>query len=279
MTVTHNQQPKIALINDLTGFGKCSIAVQLPVISVLGIQCCPMPTSVFSNHTAYDSFFYTDYTKHMNPFAAEWKKLDLQFEGICTGFLGSAQQISIVSDFISEFKNDRTVVVIDPVMGDNGEKYSTYTYKMCRLMKKLICYADIITPNLTEACILTDTEYHNGKWKISDIEKMAQKLSSFGPSKIVITGINQGQYVANFCFEQGKSHKILRTHRIDHARFGTGDIFSAIIAADAVNKVPFELSVRKASNFIKKCIIRSAELEMPITDGVAFEDFLHTLKR
>lgn len=279
MTVNHNQQSKIALINDLTGFGKCSIPVQLPVISILGVQCCPLPTSIFSNHTAYDSFFFTDYTKSMTAYADEWAKLNLEFEGICTGFLGSAKQISIVSDFINRFKKDDTVVIIDPVMGDNGITYSTYTPEMCRLMKKLVCLADIITPNLTEACILTDTPYTDDKWKVADIEKMARKLSASGPSKVVITGINQGRYVANFCYEADKPSKVLRTHKIGTSRFGTGDIFSAIIAADAVNGVPFEVSVKKASAFIKKCIQKSVEMDIPITDGVAFEEVLHTLRK
>ena len=145
-------------------------------------------------------------------------------------------------------------------------------------MKELVHYADILTPNMTEACILTDTPYEDKKWHLSEIEAMAEKLSKAGPSKIVITGITQGQYVANFCHEAGKSSRVLRTHRIGTSRSGTGDIFTAIIAADAVNGVPFDRSVKKASNFIKKCIQRSIELDIPLTDGVCFEEVLHTLK-
>lgn len=96
---SHNNQKKIALINDLSGFGKCSITVELPIISAMGVQCCPMPTSIFSNHTGYESFFFEDYTDKMEPYFKEWKKLDLQFEGICTGFLASARQIEIVEAF------------------------------------------------------------------------------------------------------------------------------------------------------------------------------------
>ena len=127
MMQNHNQQKKIALINDFTGFGRCSIAVQMPIISMLKVQCCAVPTSIFSNHTAYEDYYFTDYTSNMEAYIEQWKKLDLKFEGICTGFLGSAEQIRIVSEFIQYFRDENTVAVIDPVMGDNGEAYSTYT--------------------------------------------------------------------------------------------------------------------------------------------------------
>ena len=148
---------KIAVINDISGFGRCSIAVSLPIISMLKVQCCPLPTSIFSNHTGFPSFFFEDFTKNMEPYMEEWKKLDLKFNGISTGFLGSAEQIRIVQEFISEFKSKDTLVIVDPVMGDYGKTYSTYTEEMCQRMKQLACKADILTPNLTEACILTDT--------------------------------------------------------------------------------------------------------------------------
>ena len=143
--ISHNNQKKIALINDFTGFGRCSIAVELPIISTLKVQCCPLPTSIFSNHTGFDSYFFDDYTDRMERYVEEWKKLDLSFNGICSGFLGSARQISIVKDFIKEFKTDDTIVVVDPVMGDYGKIYSTYTDEMCGLMKELVAGADIIT--------------------------------------------------------------------------------------------------------------------------------------
>ena len=116
MSDYHNHQKKIALINDMTGFGRCSIAVALPVISMLRVQCCALPTAIFSNHTGFESFYYQDYTDHMQPSINEWKKLGLEFSGICTGFLGSARQIAIVSDFIRDFKRPDNLVIIDPVM-------------------------------------------------------------------------------------------------------------------------------------------------------------------
>lgn len=275
--MSHNNQKKIAVINDFSGFGRCSIAVALPIISTLKIQCCPLPTSIFSNHTGFDSFFFDDYTDKMPLYINEWKRLGLQFDGITSGFLGSKKQIEIVTQFFKDFKTKENIIIVDPVMGDYGKIYATYTKEMCEEMKKLVQYADIITPNITELCILTDTPYQE-KWKISELEKMTEGLAEKGPEKIVVTGIVQKEFIANFCYEKGKSPKILRCHRVGTQRSGTGDVFSSIIAADAVNQVPFDKSVKKASNFIKKCILKSIEMDIPVTDGVCFEELLQTLK-
>lgn len=278
--ISHNNQKKIALINDFTGFGRCSIAVELPIISTLKVQCCPLPTSIFSNHTGFDSYFFDDYTDRMERYVEEWKKLDLSFNGICSGFLGSARQISIVKDFIKEFKTDDTIVVVDPVMGDYGKIYSTYTDEMCGLMKELVAGADIITPNITESCILTDTPYTDMLYE-KDIVELAEKLSMMGPEKVVITGIVQGTFISNYCYErkkEGKKGYVVKALKIGAQRSGTGDIFTSIIAADAVNGVDFHKSVKKASSFIKKCIMKSIELDIPLTDGVCFEELLYSLK-
>lgn len=278
--ISHNNQKKIALINDFTGFGRCSIAVELPIISTLKLQCCPLPTSIFSNHTGFDSYFFDDYTDRMEGYVEEWKKLDLSFNGICSGFLGSARQISIVKDFIKEFKTDDTIVVVDPVMGDYGKIYSTYTDEMCGLMKELVAGADIITPNITESCILTDTPYSDMLYE-KDIVELAEKLSMMGPEKVVITGIVQGTFISNYCYErekEGEKGYFVKALKIGAQRSGTGDIFTSIIAADAVNGVDFHKSVKKASSFIKKCIMKSIELDIPLTDGVCFEELLYSLK-
>lgn len=275
--MSHNNQKKIAFINDFTGFGRCSIAVALPIISVLKVQCCPIPTSIFSNHTGFDSYFFDDYTEKLPAYIAQWKNLGLRFDGITSGFLGSKEQIAIVTQFFQDFKTPNNLVIVDPVMGDNGKPYATYSQEMCQEMKKLVHYADIITPNITEACILTDTPYQK-KWHLKEIRSIAKKLALMGPKKIVITGISQGGFIANYCYEPDRTPKVLRTHKVDSQRSGTGDIFAAIIAADAVNGVPFADSVKKASQFIKKCILKTAELDIPLTDGVCFEEVLGSLK-
>ncbi len=274
----HNHQKKIAVINDISGFGRCSIAVALPIISHMKVQCCPLPTSVFSNHTGFADFFFEDYTEKMEPYMEQWKKLNLKFEGIASGFLGSVRQIEIVKEFIEEFRTKRTKVIIDPVMGDNGKPYPTYTPQMCEAMKELVSYADILTPNLTECCILTDTPYRETGWHRTELFAMTEKLAQVGAQKIVVSGIDMGQYIGNVVYEQGKQPKIIRSRRVGHVRSGTGDIFAAIIAADCVNGVDFETSVRKASGFVKQCIAVTEQYDIPRTDGVCFEEILGNLK-
>lgn len=275
--MSHNNQKKIAVINDLSGFGRCSIAVALPLISHLGVQCCPLPTAIFSCHTGFPSFYFDDYTESMAPYMGEWKKLGLEFEGILTGFLGSAKQIQLVEQFLKDFTTARTTVIIDPVMGDYGKPYPTYTEEMCQGMKALVGYADILTPNLTEACILTDTPYHD-KFSEKELLDMARRLCDQGPRKVVLTGVPRGEFLENYCYEQDKGPSICRVRRIAPQRSGTGDVFSSIVAAGAVRGVDFSKSVKTAAEFIKICLKRSAELDIPTTDGVCFEEVIGKLK-
>lgn len=181
--MSHNHQKKIAVINDMSGFGRCSIAVELPVISAMKVQCCPLPTSIFSNHTGFESFF-DDYTDKMEDYMQEWVKLGLQFNGICTGFLGSARQIRIVEHFLSLFQTKDNIIIIDPVMGDYGKMYPTYTQETCEEMKKLVTHADILTPNLTEGCILSGMAYHES-WTKKELTHMAELLAEKGPEKLL----------------------------------------------------------------------------------------------
>lgn len=272
-------QKKIAIINDISGFGRCSVTVALPIISYLGVQCCPVPTAILSNHMGYPNYYMDNYTDRMETYLENWQKLGLQFDGIATGFLGSAEQIAIVKRFIRTFSQKDTLVIVDPVMGDHGRLYSTYTEELCTQMRELIGLADITTPNLTEACRIADVPYREGSWRRKELYAMAERIAALGPSRVVITGIPQGGFIANYVYERGEEPQIIRTHRTGAERSGTGDVFSSIIAADGVNGVPFHKSVRKASGFVKKCILRSEEQKVPKTDGVCFEELLYRLKR
>ena len=268
----HYNQKKIAVINDFCVFGRCSITVSIPIISAMKIQCCPLPTAIFSNHTGYNSFFYTDYTQNMNSYINEWIKLDLHFNGILTGFLGNIEQIDIVKNFIKIFKTNETLFIMDPIMGDDGELYPTYSPKFAEQMISLVPYADILTPNLTEACILTKTKYKANMTKI-ELSDICNKLSEIGPKKIVITGLNCGNFIENFVYDNGNIH-IIKEPKIGTYRAGTGDVFSSIIAADIVNGKDFIDAVSHAASFINKVLNRTIELNIPKTDGICFEEYL-----
>lgn len=284
----HNNQKKIAVINDFSGFGKCSIAVALPIISAMKVQCCPLPTSIFSNHTGFDEFFFHDYTEYMPEYMSNWKKLDLEFEGIASGFLGSKGQIEVVKNFISLFRTEKTKIIVDPVMGDYGERYPIYTDDMCSMMRDLVDCADIITPNLTESCIITGHKYHDGSWSLAELKELAHRFDDFGTKNVIITGIRQKGYIANLLYTKGPENpgnssqaseiRYVKTKRVGIDRSGTGDIFSAIIAADVVNGVPLFESVKKASKFVQNCLVITEEMNIPKTDGLCFEEILTKLR-
>lgn len=272
---------RIAIINDISGYGRCSTSVILPIVSHLGVQGCALPTAIFSNHTGFPSFFCKDFTEYMPAYIREWKKLDLQFDGIMTGFLGSARQISIVEEFFEQFRSDRTHILVDPVMGDNGRIYPTYTEKLCRDMRRLIGYADIITPNLTEACFITGTRYRESGWRRPELEAMARKLLDMGARQLVITGIKMGKGSIGNVIASQRSEEIIyqRQLQVEQTRSGTGDVFASVLAADAVNGVDFVTSCQRASRFVRQCLIETMHTETALNTGIDFESQLDKLKR
>lgn len=272
------KQKKIAVISDLSGFGRCSLTVSIPLISALKVQCCPLPTAVLSNHTGYKDFFFDDYTDRMEEYIEKWVGLELDFDGILTGFLGSKEQIDIVLKFIEKFKKPDTMLIVDPVMGDNGKLYSTYTEEMASELKRLCALADIVLPNLTEACILTDTVYDEDTFCKAKYQQICEKIVQMGPKKVALTGIRQGDFVANYVYEKNKNSFFVKRKRVGSERSGTGDVFASIVSADQINGVEFKKSVEKAADFIKKCIGYSEKLNVPTTDGICFEEFLIKLK-
>lgn len=271
---------KIAIINDISGYGRCSISVIQPIVSHLGVQGCPLPTAIFSNHTGFPSFYRKDFTNYMQAYIDEWKKLDLHFDGIMTGFLGSARQIGIVEQFIKDFRRPETTVLVDPVMGDNGHIYPTYTRKMCKEMKKLLAYADIITPNITEACFLTDTPYRECGWKHAELATLAKQLQQMGAKKLVITGIRMGEnFIGNAVCDEHGEMEFQRQMMVEQTRSGTGDVFASVLGADAVNGMDFAHSVKRASNFVRRCLIETNKVPGPLNTGIDFESQLWQLSR
>lgn len=273
-------QKKIAAINDFSGYGRCSLTVALPVISRLKVQCCPVPTSIFSNHTAFPHYYFDDYTGRMTEYISHWKQLDLHFDGILTGFLGSREQIAIVQDFIAHFKGKDTIVIIDPIMGDHGKTYATYTPDMCNAMRELCASADILTPNLTEACILAEVPYAPHTMSTEDFFDIAGQIANRinAKAKIVITGIHLGTHIGNVIYTPDSAPVLFRQKKTGTERCGTGDIFSSIIAADAVKGADFTASVKHASGFVKKCIEATEQYTVAPAEGVCFEEVLHALK-
>lgn len=275
--------PKLVVINDIAGYGRCAASMALPVISVLGVQACLVPTAVFSNHTGYPTWHFDDYTAQMPLYLDAWKKLSLTFDGIYAGFLGSDAQVEIIASFLEEHPESQ--VIVDPVLGDHGKTYSTITSAHCERIRELVKAADIITPNITEACLLTGTPFKESGWSKEELFILCEKLHSLGPKKAVITGILGDDCLINFYYEADDTtaHKlhtgICESPLAGPCRHGTGDIFASIIAADALRHVSLPVSVRKASDFIRQCIAASQALQIPEKEGVCFENFLVDLVR
>lgn len=271
--------PRLAMINDIAGFGRCSTTVSLPVISVMKVQVCPVPTSVLSNHLGFPLCHFDDYTSHMRDYIKVWNELGLTFDGLYCGFLGNEEQIDIVREFVEMFRPP--LFLLDPVMGDHGRAYSSITETHVQKMKKLLPLADIITPNITEACLLTGTPWKDGEWTMQELSGLCERLASLclkdsvGAS-IVITGIRQGDSLVNFLWDDG-IYTTVATPIAGASRPGTGDIFASILAADAVRGETLLSSVQKAANFVGLCIAGSEKAGTPVQEGVVFEKYLAAL--
>ena len=274
--VNHNTQKKAAVINDFTSFGRCSLAVTIPILSAMKVQCCPVPTAFFTNHTGFDSFAWTDNTSHLDDYIAEWRKLNLRFNAIQTGFLGSREQVDFVLRFLAAFRTPETIVCIDPVMGDYGKLYPTYDKHLAESMRGFLDVADILTPNLTEACFLADAPYRTD-FTDAELAALCEKLAARHADRIVISGIPRGDTLVNFIYETGRGTSLCVEPRIGADRSGTGDVFASVILGDAVNGVDFAASVRKASQFTAAAVRRSVELGIPEKDGLAIEEVLKEL--
>lgn len=269
---------KIAVINDLSGFGKCSLSVALPVISALGIEACPLPTAILSNQTGYSSFFCTDYTENMVSYIAEWKKMGAEFDGILTGYLASEKQVEIVSNFIEKFADDNTIVFVDPVMADDGVLYNTYDEQLCEKMKHLAKKANIISPNLTELCILCGADYEkiSKENNIDEISALTHSLLSDNLKTVIVTGIKNQDKILNIIADKNGT-SLIKSQLLGGSFSGTGDIFSSIVCGAVVNGKSVCEAVRLASDFIEKSIKNTQSNKDYEPDGVNFFSALEML--
>lgn len=272
--------PRVAAIHDLSGFGRCSLTVALPVLSAMGVQCCPLPTAFLSTHTGgFQNFTFLDMTDELPKIATHWKQLALEFQAIYSGFLGSARQIDTVADFIRDFKRPDTVVVVDPVMGDHGRIYQTYTAAMCDGMARLAALADVITPNMTEAALLLGVPYQSLPQSEEAYRAVVEELSLNGRRSVVLTGVSlsPGQTGA-MCFDV---HSIettaVQTDFVAHEFHGTGDVFSSVLTGALTQGNSLPQATRRAAEFVRACAQRTAATDLPMREGVEFEPLLWTL--
>ncbi len=269
--------PRIAAIHDLSCFGRCSLTIALPVLSAMGCQCCPLPTALLSAHTGFPGNTFLDLTVEMGRIADHWAAMDLQFDAIYSGFLGSADQVDTVARFFDTFKKSDTAVIVDPVMGDHGTAYRTCTPELCRGMRVLAENSDVITPNLTEAALLLDRPYE--EIRQADAYEVVRRLSLGGRRSVVLTGYSSepGQ-TGTLCFDRDSGEsKAVQTPREPQDFSGTGDLFASVLAGGVAKGVPLFQAAQAAADFVRDCIARTLAEGLTEQDGVAFEPLLGQL--
>lgn len=266
--------PRLAMINSFAGFGRCSTTISLPVISAMQVQVCPVPTAILSNHLAFEKCHHNDYTPHIREYINVWKDLGVTFDGLYCGFLGNEELVEIVREFVINFQPP--TFLLDPVMGDNGRTYSSITHAHCESLKELAKYATLLTPNIFEACLLTDTPYCNEPWTENMLDELFEKLRQICPGDIVISGLQDENDFINYIWH-GNQKATCRTPKAGAPHHGTGDLFASILVADALHGRDLLTSVKKASDFVALCIKGTESANAPEIEGVIFEKYLYQL--
>ena len=271
------KQKRILAIHDISCVGRCSLTVALPILCSAGFDTSVLPTAVLSTHTGeFKNYTYRDLTDDIVPITNHWKELGLEFDALYTGYLGSYKQIDLIADVFEKFKLNSNIIMVDPVMGDNGRLYSAYTHEMAKGMKKLCEKCDILVPNLTEAAFILGEEFKGGCHDAPYIESILNKLSQTGAKIIVLTGVSfeeQKIGAAGLDSSTGKIHYSF-CGRIPGHFHGTGDIFASVLLAALMKGRKIDDAIKTSVGFTHKCIAFSEELQQEKRYGVCFEKAL-----
>ena len=289
---------RVLTVQDISCVGKCSLTAAIPVISAMGIEVCPLPTAILSNHTAFSSFSFLDLTDKIPEILNEWKKQGFHFDAIYTGYLGSIKQIDLVHKILDEFAQNDTLVVIDPCMADNGKLYTGFSKDFVQQMAKLCGRANVILPNMTEACFLVNQDYDIFTHTNESITKLMEKLLSLGANHVVLKGVDFSSDKIGVAYYSQKNNndsrnligksiiensiddmKIYFHHRYDENFHGTGDLFASVVTGALVLKKELKEAVEIACDFIQESI--ECTLSKPNYNwyGVEFESALRNLSQ
>jgi len=267
-------QKRIVAIHDISCVGRCSLTVALPIISSLGIEVSVIPTAVLSTHTGgFEGYTYRDLTEDILPIVRHWQALDISFDAIYTGFLGSFEQLDIVSEIFDTLKTQKNLIVVDPVMADNGKLYKLFPSDFPSGMKKLCAKADVIVPNITEAVLLLGEPYMDGPYTRPYIERLLKRLSELGPEQVVLTGVyfNDNQLGAASYDAKTKRVDYAFSNRIEGYFHGTGDVFASVLIGAILNGCELPKAVKIAVDFTVQSIERTRDAGTDIRFGVNFE--------
>ncbi|WP_025783301.1 pyridoxamine kinase [Sporosarcina sp. D27] len=278
---------KVAIIQDMSSFGKCSLTAAIPVLSVMGVQAVPLPTAILTSQTEYPSYFCEDLTSRMTHFTDEWSKMGVAFDGIHTGFVTGKEQIENIFSFLHTFYKEETMLLVDPVMGDRGQLYDVFTRELIGYMKELVKRADVITPNVTECCLLTGLSYdklqmyQTSEDYVAAIEEAGRQLQSETNAKVIITGLNppalsETRFVGNMYMDDSRSYHSLQEYN-GKSYSGTGDLFASVLMGGMMRgQNPVEI-LQLAEKFLSAAIQSTSEERIPTVAGVNFESYLRML--
>ncbi len=273
-----NYIKRVAAIHDISCFGKASLTTIIPILSVMGSEVCPMPTSILSTHTGgFGKPAFVDLSSFMEEAKVHWENLNLEFQCIYSGYLGNSNQVNFVIDFIKSFKKSDTFIVVDPVMADDGKLYGGIDKEMIRNMKKLIAFSDIVTPNITEACFLLGKEYKNS-FTDEEVKEYAIGLSNLGVNRVIITSVidkDDVNTISTIAYDKEDNEFIkIKNKRINASYPGTGDAFTSILVGSILQGKNFKESIQKSCNFLQRAIEYSNNFDYPKNQGILLEKIL-----
>lgn len=268
--------PRVAAVHDMCGYGKCSLGCAIPVLSAAGVDVCPVPTALFSAHTKFPVFHMHDTTDMLTAYLDAWREEGVELDGVYSGFLGSAEQVAIIQRLYREYEN--ALRIVDPVMGDGGIKYPTYTDELCAAMAQLVDGADVLTPNLTEASILTGIPYEGQDVSVEFVQKNADALLNMGAKTVIIKGVvHEGEsiirnYIASAA--DGGTVEEVSSELLPYMLHGTGDLFASALTAAIYTGRTTRVAVDFAGEFVRDAM--RVTLEQPDFEmrGVSFEPVL-----
>ncbi len=264
---------RIVTIQDISCIGKCSLTVALPIISACGVETAVIPTAVLSTHTAFQGFTFRDLTEEITPISEHWKKEGIGFDAIYTGYLGSFEQLELVSRLIDQFKTEDNLIIVDPVMADNGALYPGFTQEFVAEMAKLCGKADVIVPNLTEASYMLQIPYVGEEYSEENIKEMLVSLSQLGTKKVVLTGVSFAPDQLGVMAYDAEQKRFFRyfNEKLSASFHGTGDVFASAMTGAMMNNCSLEQALEVAVDYTVESIRKTMEDPEHRWYGVNFE--------
>lgn len=269
------RQKKAAIFNDLSGFGRCSISVMLPILSAMGHQGVAIPTAILSMHTEFSHYHMVDFTEELPAYLESFAKEQLSFDAVCTGFLSNERQAEILRRWLATMPQE-TKIIVDPVMGDHGNCYPTISKAIVEQMKEIVPSAHVLLPNLTELCLLCDEPYPFDQPSSAFLRRCCQRLEKQGVHQIVVTGMEEGTRMHTLVYEYGNTVYISHD-KVGVGRPGSGDVFAAVVSGMLLQGKSLEQSVRKAAFFVKACMEETLRQHTPHAYCLCFEPLLKML--